>query len=373
MNNPTKHMAIFLPGLYDGGAERVMLNLAAGLVEYGFKVDLVLAQAEGAYMDEIPASVRLVELNKRHTSARRTLSSLPSLVRYLRLERPVAMLSCLNYANVIALWARRLSGVPFRITISEQNTFSSERDQLPARYRWPIYGMMKLVYPWADAITAVSEGAADDLASVLSIPREHIQVIYNPIITPELQVKKDAPLEDPWFGENQPPVVLAVGRLTKQKGFDTLIQAFAKVRRLREVHLLILGEGEDRLSLLNLLRELKLEQDVRLPGFVSNPYQYMANASMFVLSSRWEGLPTVLVEALYCGASLVATDCPSGPREILKNGQYGQLVPVDDADCLAQAINSALDKKALPISPASWQAFELSNVIKQYVKTLLGN
>jgi glycosyltransferase involved in cell wall biosynthesis len=367
-----KRLAIFLPGLYDGGAERVMLNLTQGLVDYGFEVDLVLSQAEGPFVSEVSKSIRMIELNKTHLSAQRTLFSLPSLVRYLRRERPVAMLSCLNYANIVATWAKLLARVPVRLAVNEQNTFSSEREQFSGYSRWLLQGLMRLVYPQADAIIGVSEGVADDLVKVLRIPPQRVKVIYNPVITPELQDKKDGVLEHPWFEKNQPPVVLGVGRLTKQKGFDMLIQAFAQVRRKRVVRLVILGEGEERSKLLDLARQLGVDQDVDLPGFVSNPYPYMANASVFVLSSRWEGLPTVLVEALFCGVQLISTDCPSGPSEILKNGQYGQLVPVDHADSLSQAINNVLDGNTLPISEGSWQAYTLDTVVKQYVSTLLG-
>ena len=373
VKEPKKRIAIFLPGLYDGGAQRVMLNLAGGLISHDFDVDIVLVQAEGPYLSEVPSSVRLVELNTKHLSGQRTLYSIPSLVSYIRREKLVAMLSGLNYVNVVALWAKRLAGVPLRLIISEHNTISSEGANLPRYFRWILHTFMKSTYPKADGIIAVSEGVAKDLAEVLGITREKIRVIYNPIITPDIKVKKDEPLEDPWFGNNQPPVVLAIGRLTKQKGFDVLIQAFALVRRQRIAHLLILGEGEEHLSLMSLVKELGLEKEVRLPGFISNPYHYMANASLFVLSSRWEGLPTVLVEALYCGTRLIATDCPSGPREILKNGLYGQLVPVDNVDCLAQAILSALDGEKSSVSPASWQAFELDSVITQYISTLVGN
>jgi glycosyltransferase involved in cell wall biosynthesis len=367
-----KRIAIFLPGLYDGGAERVMLNLASGLIDSGYAVDLILAQAEGPYLNDVPSSVRLVELNKKHLSTQRTLSSLPSLVRYIQREHPDAMLSGLNYANVVALWAKKLARVPLRLIITEHNTFSSERADLPRYFRWILNTLMKLSYPSADGIIAVSEGVADDLSYVLEIPRKQINVIYNPIITPEIQEKKNEPLEDPWFENTQPPVVLAIGRLTKQKGFDNLIRAFAQVRKQHIAHLLILGEGEDRPALLSLVKELGIEQDVRMPGFISNPYPYMANASLFVLSSRWEGLPTVLVEALYCGAPLIATDCPSGPREILKNGQYGQLVPVDNIVSLAQSISIALGSGKQMISPSSWQSYELNTVIGQYVKVLCG-
>jgi glycosyltransferase involved in cell wall biosynthesis len=372
-NLSKKRIAIFLPGLYDGGAERVMLNLVAGLIGHGYEVDLVLAQAEGPYMNEIPSSARLVELNKKHLSSQRTLSSLPSLVRYIRREKPYAMLSALHYANIIAIWAKWISRVPLQLVISEQNTFSSEQAQFPSYFRWMLYSMMKFSYPMADRITAVSEGVADDLAKVLRIEREKISVIYNPVISPEIKLKKEEPFDDPWFGNNNPPVVLATGRLTKQKGFDVLIQAFAQVRKQRLAHLLILGEGEDRPALSSLVKELGIEQDVRLPGFITNPYPYMTNASLFVLSSRFEGLPTVLVEALYCGTRLVATDCPSGPREILKNGLYGQLVPVDNVDCLSRAIITALDGEKTTPSPLCWQAFDLDTVIEQYITALIGN
>jgi glycosyltransferase involved in cell wall biosynthesis len=367
-----KRITIFLPGMYEGGAERVMLNLAVGFVQRGFAVDLVMVQAEGPYMREIPDSIRVVELNKKHRSAQRTLSSLPALVRYVRRERPEVMLSCLNYANVIALWAKLLAGVPFRLSVCEQNTFSSERAFFPGYLRWLLQTSMRVGYPRADEIIAVSQGVADDLANSLSLPRRRIRVIYNPIITPELEVKRDTPLEDAWFGEGQPPVILAIGRLTEQKAFDILLQAFAKVHSQRPIRLIILGEGEDRPALETLVNDLDIEDDVRLPGFVTNPYQYLAKASLFVLSSRWEGLPTVLVEALYCGAALVSTDCPSGPREILKGGQYGKLVPVDNPDALAEAIQHTLENPIPPPDPSSWHAFELATIIQQYETALFG-
>jgi glycosyltransferase involved in cell wall biosynthesis len=213
---------------------------------------------------------------------------------------------------------------------------------------------------------------ADDLARVINIPRNDVKVVFNPIIFPEMRIKKEATFADPWFDTGQPPVILAIGRLTKQKGFDTLIRAFSEVRKQRQVHLLILGEGEDRVPLTNLIKELNLDTEVRLPGFVSNPYPYLVNASLFVLSSRWEGLPTVLVEALYCEVPIIATDCPSGSREILKDGKYGRLVPVEDIDGLIREINSVLDGNRAAITPDSWQPFESTTVIRQYEKLMLG-
>jgi glycosyltransferase involved in cell wall biosynthesis len=134
-----------------------------------------------------------------------------------------------------------------------------------------------------------------------------------------------------------------------------------------------LGEGKERPLLEELIKKLGLEHDVSLPGFVMNPYAYMARASLFVLSSRWEGLPTVLIEALCCGTPVVSTDCPSGPREILKDGQYGQLVPVGDVDELARAIAAALNDRAPSPPSESWQPYDLENVVNQYIDLLIKN
>ena len=227
-------------------------------------------------------------------------------------------------------------------------------------------------YPLADEIIAVSDGAADDLSISTRIPRDQIQVVYNPIITPEMDLKSRENLDHPWFKPGEPPVILAVGRLTSQKDYPLLIRAFARVRQAIPVRLLILGEGPERNELTSLINQLGLEDDISMPGFVHNPYAFMAHASVFVLSSRWEGLPTVLAEALYCGAPLVSTDCPSGPREILQNGRFGKLVPVGDVDCLADAIQDTLKNKRMSPPYESWQPYELNSVVDQYLKHLLG-
>jgi glycosyltransferase involved in cell wall biosynthesis len=166
--------------------------------------------------------------------------------------------------------------------------------------------------------------------------------------------------------------VLAVGRLTAQKAFDVLIQAFARVRKTRLARLLILGEGEERSALEAMIRQFGLAQDIGLPGFVPNPYPYMAHAALFVLSSEFEGLPTVLVEAMSVGTPVIATDCPSGPREILMDGRHGQLVPMGDPIALADAIETTLTANAPRPSKESWQPFELDCVVEQYIHLLLG-
>lgn len=359
-------LAIFLPSLRGGGAERAMLNLAHGFAKYGHAVDLVLAQAKGPYLSEVNKSIRLVDLK-----ALRVLSSLPTLARYLRHEHPTALISALDYANVVALWARRLARTSIRVLVNEQNTISRSARNSARRRQRIVPQLIKRFYPWADFVVGNSQGVANDLKQVTGLPWERIKILYNPVVMPELREKAWAPLDHPWFELDKPPVILAVGRLTKQKDFPTLIHAYAKVLQNQPARLLILGEGPDRAELETLVRQLGLEDTVAMPGFVENPYAYMSRSALYVLSSRWEGLPTVLIEALYCGAPVIATDCPSGPREILADGQHGQLVPVGDVAALARAMESGLAAKTPQPTKESWHPFTLEAVVNQYVQLLL--
>lgn len=355
-------LAIFLPSLAGGGAERAMLNLAHGFAERSMKVDLVLARAQGPYLSQVNDSVRIVDLK-----AFRVLASLPNLMRYLRDERPSALISALDYANVVALWARRLVDVPMQVLVNEQNTISRSATSSARRRQRLVPHLVRMFYPWADHIVGNSHGVADDLSQVTRLPQDRIKILYNPVITTELREKAQERPDHPWFRAGEPPVILAVGRLTKQKDFPTLIRAFAQVHPARSARLLILGEGPDRSELERLVSDLGLKDHVGLPGFVSNPYAYMSRAALYVLSSRWEGLPTVLIEALFCGPSIIATDCPSGPREILESGKHGSLVPVGDVTALANAISEGLAGRIPPPTPSSWHPYSSEAVVDQYI------
>lgn len=367
MNKMGKRVAVFLPSFAGGGAEKAFLGLAQGMADKGYAVDLPVARAEGPYKDAVDRRVRVVDLK-----ASRVLLCLPKLVRYLRTERPDALLSTLDYANVVALWARRLAQVPTKTVVLEQNTISVSSGQSHHWRQRIMPQLIKRFYPWADHIVGNSQGVVDDLLRITRLPRTRIHVIYNPAVTPSVQEKSRVQPAHPWFGPHQPPIVLAVGRFTPQKDFTTLIHAFARVLQTRPARLVVLGEGRGRHEMEALVKKLKLEDNVALPGFVENPYSYMAHADLFVLSSRWEGLPTVLIEALSCGTPVIATDCPSGPREILADGQYGELVPMRNAQSLAGAILAALDGKTPKPSPESWQPYELNRVVDEYLHILFG-
>lgn len=362
-----KKIAVFLPALHGGGAERTMLNLAGGIAGRGYAVDLVLSRADGPYLNEIPAGVRLIDL-----ASSSTLKSLPALVRYLRRERPQAMVSALSRANLTAVLARRLSGHPRTLLVNEQNTLSKWSQKSKSwRFRC-VPKLASYLYRWTTSVVAVSQGVADDLTGNCGIPADRVQVIHNPGITPQLEAKAQDLVEHPWFAANQPPVLLSVGSLTIQKDYGTLLRAFSHVRRRQPARLMILGEGSERESLESLTNELGLADDVSFPGFVDNPYAYMKRAAAFVLSSQWEGLPTVLVEALYCGVPLVATDCPSGPREILHEGKYGELVPVGDCEELGNAITRTLNGNSPTPPEDSWQPYALDCVVDRYLEVMVG-
>jgi len=360
-------IALFVPSLRGGGAEKAMVNLARGFAERGLKVDLVLAKAEGPYLSQVPLEVRVVDLG-----ARRVLYSLGSLMRYLRWEQPQAMLSALTHANIVAIWAKLLAGVKTRLVVTEHNTLGQAMVNIPSVKIRSMPLLIGTFYPYADEVVAVSQGVAKDLVTLTRLPSEKVRVIYNPVITPELFVKAGELLDHPWFRPGEPPVILGVGRLTKQKDFPTLIRAFALVRKECRARLMILGEGEDRPKIEALVRELGLEEDVALPGFVDNPYKYMKRAAVFVLSSQWEGLPTVLIEALALGTPVISTDCPGGSAEILENGRWGQLVPVGNIRALAGAILAAIEDKGLPAAVDSLEKFTLERTVEEYLATLSG-
>lgn len=198
-------------------------------------------------------------------------------------------------------------------------------------------------FPRADAVVASSRGVAEDLARAAGLPRERIVPIHNPVRIGEVRWRAREPAGHPWLDGAGPPVVLAAGKLKPQKDFPTLLRAFARLRRRREVRLVVLGEGAGRPGLLALARELGVAADVALPGFVSNPFAFMARSALFALSSAWEGFANVIVEALACGCPVVSTDCPSGPSEILEGGRFGRLVPVGDPEALAEAMRGTLE------------------------------
>jgi glycosyltransferase involved in cell wall biosynthesis len=355
-----------MPSFRGGGAERVMMSLATGFAEQGLAVDLLVAQREGPFLLQVPQSVRVVDLR-----AARVLAALPRVARYLHQNEPQALLSALSHTNIVAIWARSLARAPTRLVVSEHNTPDFWLEHAVQRRARLLPALMRRTYSRADAIVAVSDSLADDLAKSLHLDRSRITRIYNPVVTPRLFTLAEEPLEHPWFARGEPPVVLGAGRLSAEKDFATLVRAFADVRRVRPLRLVILGEGKERARLEELIAQLGVSVDAALPGFVDNPYQYMRRAALFVLSSRSEGFGNVLVEAMACGTPVISTDCPSGPREILQNGLFGALVPIDDPAAMARAIRVQLERPETDSARRRAQAFTLDASLASYRTALL--
>ena len=365
MPNDPSHIAIHIHYFSLGGIERMVSNLLPHFIARGLRVDLVLNIPGCIHLWNIPPEVRIVNLK-----ARNPLVRLPRLIKYLRRERPFAMLSANHYANEVAVLAKRLARAPTRIVVSERNNVvlrAKQAHPLHLRRLTPLAA--RLFYPRADAVVTVSRQMATDLSDLTGLPIERITTIYSPI-NPELPDKVTEPLEHPWFDSGALPVVLAAGRMEDQKDYPTLIRAFALVKQARPARLIILGEGSRRAQLEALVHELGLQDDVQMPGQVANPYAYMARSQAFVLSSRWEGLPNAVIEALAAGVPVISTDCKTGPSELLDNGRYGELIPVGEPATMAQAILKVLSGNIKTVD-ASWLSqFSVEYSAQQYLDVL---
>ena len=364
----TQKIAVFLSFSWTGGVERMLFKLCEAFADNGYPVDLLLIKTLDSKSPMLPTNVNIIHLN-----AASTLASLPALIHYIKTRRPAVLLAAKDRANRAAVLAKMLSTVPFRLILrmgTHTSTFLAEKS-LMARYAR--FLPMKWLYPKADGIVAISTGVAADLAKITGINVSDIHIIPNPTVSPEIHGLAEHPVDHPWLAEKTLPVIMGAGRLTRQKDFGTLIRAFALLRKRMPVRLIILGEGNRRKDLTALAAELGVSGDIDLVGFVRNPYAYMKKADLFVLSSIWEGLGNVLIEALALGVPVVSTDCPSGPREILNNGAFGFLVPVGDAAEMAGAMSQTLRS---PLSAADLATaaspYHLDKSASAYLKLLIG-
>ena len=359
-------ITLFLPSLAGGGAERVFVQLANEFCRLGLNVELVLASAHGPYLKELSAGVRVVDLKSPGV-----LMSLPKLWRHLRTERPRVVLSGLDSANIVAIIANKLAGNDARNVISIRSVPSvAYRNAGSLRARMLMWAAA-IVYRCADRIVANSEGAAGDFAKFFRIELERVHVIYNPVPIAQIEELSRLPVTHPWLGQNQPPIVLGVGRLDLLKDFPTLIRAFSLAQGKRQCRLVILGEGPDRQRLEDLVRKLNLGGDVAMPGFVDNPYPWMRAARVFVSSSLSEGCPNALMQALACGTHVISTDSPGGAAEILERGKWGDLVQVGDSAALSDNLIAALDRVGSRAISSRVLDFEVSRIGEQYLRVML--
>jgi glycosyltransferase involved in cell wall biosynthesis len=333
----TERLAVFLATSGHSGVDRIMGNLLPAIAREGIRVDLLKLEGHGPNLQDVPEGLRIVPLHRAHVG-----TSLPALVRYLRRERPDVLLSDKDRVNRTAIMARWLARVNTRVYVRIGTTVSANLANRRALERWKQIQSIRYLYPRADGTLVPSRGAAEDLRRLMGAGCA-AQVVPSPVVREDLDALASARLDDPWLNATDTPLLIAVGELSARKDHATLLRAFAVVRAQRPVRLAILGEGRERENLQSLAQELGISNDIHMPGFVSNPYPWIKRAALLAHSSRWEGLAVVLVEALALGTPVVATDCPSGTRELLDGGRLGRLVTVGDADGLARQIIAALD------------------------------
>ncbi|OLF37265.1 glycosyl transferase [Psychrobacter sp. C 20.9] len=360
-----KKVALYIPSMNGGGAERVMLALANGLAEKDILVDLVLNRVDGPYIKDASPKVNIVNLG---TS--RVLNSIIPLSKYLYKEKPDAILSAMNYVNIATILAQLISGSNTKVVFSEHCDLTESKKNLGRMKSTLVTSLMRWAYKKPHAIIAVSDGVAHSLVNEINIGRNKITTIYNPIFSKDLVKRSKEPLSHCWTKEGSLPLIMGVGRLTHQKDFETLIHAFKKVREKKDCNLMILGEGKLRSELEQLINNLDLNDSVQLPGFVDNPYAWMSHADLFVLSSIYEGFGNVLVEAMACGTPVVSTDCPSGPSEILADGLWGELVPPRNSNLLAQAIIKTLNNSVQKDVKDRASFFSVTNSVDKYYELL---
>lgn len=347
----------------------MVTHLLEAWLEMGVAVDLLAVR-------ECPDAVHDLQQRYPHLyiepwHVRHTQLALPALVRYLRRRQPMAMLAAKDRAIRVAVLARKLAGVDMRLVGRLGTHLAASQAHRHPLQRWLRVAPMRAMYQAVDHIVAVSEGVAEDTLNLTGLPAARVSVIRNPVITARLDELASAPVSHPWLAAPDIRVVLGAGRLTRQKDFSTLLHAFAMVAAQRhDLRLIILGEGDERASLEQAATSLGISDRVDMPGYDPNPYPWMRHADLFVLSSRWEGSPNALTEALALGTSVVSTRCPSGPSELLTGDEAWRLVPVENAVLMADTMLRALQQQDADATRALVAEYHASLSAQRYLQVM---
>lgn len=366
MAEAQKHVYILSNDLLVGGIQRLFVRLAAGLADAGVKVTFLTCWNKGPIGETLRDDIPLIVL----ADAEAPRKSIPHLMKHLKRDKPDAILSGDDSANFVAVVAQKLSGVKTRTVIGVHHSFKMKyggKQDWRTKLR---HSLFKYFYRGADHIVSVSRGAQEEFLEYTGQPESKATVIY-PVIQPNIVEKSLETWENPFAASND-PLIVAVGRLHRQKNYPNLIHSLNHVLKKRPANLLILGEGEERAALEALTKELGLQDRVAMPGAVINPYPAMRAADIYALSSLWEGCPAVLCEALRLSLNIVSTDCPFGPDELLQNGKYGRLVPSEKSEALANGILEGLEEGRVTIPDEAWQHLTMDHCVAKHMEVLFG-
>ena len=370
-DTPGTRVAFFLQNLRYGGAQRVTINIANGLTARGYDVDLVVANLEGDFTSDVSDELNVVELAVPSVAGLGVLAGIPRLKAYLESTHPAVLIAGQTHANIAAALAARAAKPRPYVALTEHSAYGRSEGVKD----WLTNALASYVYTLADDIVGVSEGVVESIVENTRITPTNTSVLYNPIDLETVRARSKDPVTHDWLTDPSIRPVVSVSRLETQKNLSLLLRAFETVHeRYPDTRLIVVGKGSERDRLDELSRSLGIDDVVAFPGYDDNPYAYRRQSAVFVLSSHYEGLPTVLIEALACGCSIVSTDCPYGPREILVDGEFGRLTPVDDEAALAEAIGATLDN---PVDPdrsiERSEHFSMANGIDRYEEYILAN
>lgn len=372
MSRTGKYKILFvIPSLAGGGAERILFLLLKYLNRSCFKPLLVVFNTEKAYEQDFSSDVSVRCLNKK--SRFNFFRLLWALSRIIKREKPSLILSFLTYTNYLTILARNLAKLRTLLLLNEQaNLMWSLRNQKFKRIKKIL---IRNLYPKATGIISVSRGVKEDLITNYRVPRNRCFVIYNMVDIERIRKLANEKIAHPWFKEKI-PIIIACGRLTAQKNYPLLLKAMSLILKENSARLLILGEGEDQSKLEEYAGKLGISHNVAFLNFQSNPFKYMSRATVFVLSSSWEGFPNVIIEAMACGVPVVSTQCPSGPEEAITDGANGLLVPVRDVNALAKAIlrllkDESLRKRVAETGRKRAEDFRVEKMVAEYERVFL--
>lgn len=364
-----KSVCFFLPSFAGGGAERIIISIANTFARDGIDVSMCVATDEGPRKQDLSPSIPVTVLGKP-----RLMFALFSLILHLRNTKPAVVYTTMMHANVIVSMAVFISRIRCQVVLREAVSLEMLRSEVSPMVFYTWLTLIRIFYSRASRVVAVSSAIKQELHEVAKVkPADKVQVIYNAIdANYETLLQSEMVPSQEWMTEV--PYVIGIGRFTEQKGFDVLVKALsiANERRSTPFGLVLLGDGDGRTQIEELIEQSRIEYSF-LPGYVENPMPFIKNAAAYVLSSRFEGLPNAMIQAMACGTEIISTDCPTGPRELLEGGKWGRLVDVDDVDAMANELASVAVGANINGSPArnvsdALARFDFENMIAEYKK-----